>query len=268
MMFRNLVLFSCAALALPGLVVSSLEAQPLQLVQVANVGGGYLGVGVRDVNGDRAKALKLPEEAGVEVTDLPDPNSPASLAGLKVGDVVMQYNGQRVEGNEQFSRLVRETPPGREVKLQVYRNGAPQTITAKIGARPDGITFQGQLIPGVPYTATIARTMTDVPLPRMSWRIGSLGAEVEALQSQLAEAFGVKEGVLVRAVTKGSAADRAGIKAGDVITRVGDARVATPADLSTHIQAARGQSAMLAVTREHRELSVMVTLDSLGQARF
>lgn len=258
----------CGLLTCAALMLSSLEAQPLQLVPVANVGGGYLGVGVRDVNADRAKALKLPEEAGVEVTDLPDANSPASLAGLKVGDVVMQYNGQRVEGNEQFSRLVRETPPGREVKLQIYRNGNPQTITAKIGARPDGITFQGQLIPGGPLTATIPRTMTDVPLPLMSWRVGSLGAEVEALHPQLAEAFGVKEGVLVRAVTKGSAADRAGLKAGDVITRVGDARVATPADLSTHIQAARGQSAALAVTRERKEITVMVTLDSLGQARF
>jgi len=263
MMFRNLVLLCCAGLVLPGLVLPSAEAQPLQLVQVANVGGGYLGVGVRDVNADRAKALKLPEEAGVEVTDLPDANSPASLAGLKVGDVVMQYNGQRVEGNDQFSRLVRETPPGREVKLQVYRNGTPQIVT-----RPDGITLHGQLIPGGPFVASIPRTMTDVPLPRATWMIGSLGAEVESLQGQLADAFGVKDGVLVRAVTKGSAADRAGLKAGDVIRRVGDARVATPADLSTHIQAARGQSATLAVTREHKETSVIVTLDSLGQARF
>jgi len=262
MMFRNLVLLTCAALAMRGL-----EAQQPRFLQVANVAAGYLGVMPTDVNSERAKALKLPEEAGVEITQL-DPTGPAAGAGLKIGDVVMQYNGQRVEGNEQFSRLVRETPPGREVKLQVYRNGSPQIITAKLGTHPDGITLHGQLIPGGPFVGSISRTMTDVPLSRMSWRIDSLGAEVETLQGQLAEAFGVREGVLVRAVTKGSAADRAGLKAGDVIIRVGDARVATPADLSTHIQAARGQSATLAVTREHKDISVMVTLDSLGQARF
>lgn len=90
-------------------------------------GSSFIGVMVQEIDGHRAKALKLPEEAGVEVTRI-EPDSPAETAGLKVGDVVLHYNGQRVEGMEQFSRLVHETPPGREVKLDIYRNGAPQTI--------------------------------------------------------------------------------------------------------------------------------------------
>ena len=58
------------------------------------------------------------------------------MAGIKVGDVVMQYNGQQVEGQDQFKRLVRETPPGKDVKLQVYRDGAPQIVVAKIVLHP------------------------------------------------------------------------------------------------------------------------------------
>src|SRR5512139_2437444 len=61
----------------------------------------YLGVGVAEINADRAKALKLKEERGVEITRVED-DSPAAKAGLKVGDVVLEYNGQRLEGTEQF----------------------------------------------------------------------------------------------------------------------------------------------------------------------
>src|SRR5579862_1905171 len=71
----------------------------------------FIGVGVEEIDADRAKTLKLSEEAGVEVTRV-ERDSPAEKAGLKTGDAVLQYNGQRVEGMEQFSRLVRETAPG------------------------------------------------------------------------------------------------------------------------------------------------------------
>lgn len=259
MIFRNPVFITAAMLAAP-----CIEAQQARPVVVNSATVSYLGVFVQDVNTDRAKALKLPEEAGVEVTAIPDQNSPAAMAGLKVGDVVLQYNGQQVEGNEQFSRLVRETPPGREAKLQIYRNGAPLTITARIGSRPAGLSFQGALIPGVPLTLPIPHVLPDMAISRMSWRIGGLGVEVETLEGPLADYFGVKEGVLVRSITKGSAAERAGLKPGDVIDRVGDARVATPADLSTHIQAGRGQSATLAVVRDRKDITINVMLDGSG----
>ncbi len=89
--------------------------------------GSYLGIGIQEITAERAKALKLREEAGVEVTRVA-PDSPADKAGLKEGDVVLQYNGTKVEGLEQLSRLVRETPVGREAKLDIFRNGAPLTL--------------------------------------------------------------------------------------------------------------------------------------------
>src|SRR5690242_20441701 len=105
--------------------------------------GSFLGVGIQEIDTSRAKDLKLPDEAGVEVTRIA-PDSPAERAGIKTGDVVTQYNGQRVEGMDQFSRMVRETPAGREVKIGILRNGAPQVIAVKIVARP---AITGQLIP-------------------------------------------------------------------------------------------------------------------------
>lgn len=255
MMFRKLIF-----VALAGLIGVVANAQPLRLEQVANVSGGYLGVMPTDVNSDRAKALKLPEEAGVEVTQL-DPGGPAAAAGLKIGDVVMQYNGQRVEGNEQFSRLVRETPIGREVRLQIYRNGSPQTVAAKIGSRPAGIGL-GTLGSPLPFPASIQGTFPDMPLNHPIWRM-ALGLEVESLDGQLADFFGVKDGLLVHSVIRGSAADRSGFKAGDVILRVGDAKVSNPSDLSSRLRGGRGQSTSMTVMRDHKEVNLMIATDSI-----
>ena len=76
-----------------------------------------------EIDADRARELKLKEPSGVEITRVED-GSPADKAGLKPDDVVLEYNGQRVEGMEQFGRLVRETPAGRDVKMLISRNGA------------------------------------------------------------------------------------------------------------------------------------------------
>src|SRR5512147_1138138 len=114
--------------------------------------GGYLGVGIQEITGDRAKALKLPSDSGVEITRVA-PDSPAEKAGLKSGDVILQINGNKVESLEQSSKLVRETPVGHELKLEIFRNGASQTITAKVGEHPQ--------VPGIPDG--IGFRMPDVP---------------------------------------------------------------------------------------------------------
>lgn len=107
----------------------------------------YLGVGIREIDSERAKALKLSEEYGVEITAVTE-GSPAEKAGIKVGDVVLEYSGHRVEGTEQLMRLVRETPPGRQVKLLISRNGATQTITATIGERKCRLLHGSQMAEG------------------------------------------------------------------------------------------------------------------------
>src|SRR5579863_4617235 len=115
------------ALALPWWAMGQAPATPQPPVPPAvssrfmvTPPGGYLGVGIQEITGDRAKALKLPSDTGVEITRVA-PDSPAEKAGLKSGDVVLQINGNKVESLEQASKLVRETPVGREVKLEVFR---------------------------------------------------------------------------------------------------------------------------------------------------
>jgi serine protease Do len=211
---------------------------------------------MQEVDSERAKVLKLHEEGGVEIT-IVEPDSPAEKAGLKVGDVVQKYNGQRVEGMQQFARMVRETPAGREVKIEISRGGAWQSVMVRVAQRKNPHPDMGEPTP-MPDRLDIH--IPDLPRGFMTLRSSVLGVEAESIDGQLAQYFGVKEGVLVRSVTKASSADKAGIRAGDVILKIDDARVATPADISGRLRALRGKSTQVLLMRDHKELTVAVTI--------
>ncbi|MEZ5401116.1 MAG: PDZ domain-containing protein [Bryobacteraceae bacterium] len=222
--------------------------------------GSYLGVNVQEIDSARARELKLKEERGVEITMVAD-ESPAAAAGFRKGDVVLEYNGQRVEGTEQFVRLVRETPSGRPARVAVWRDGKEQTLSAKIGNRASGRPFPaGELV--VPEIR-----IPDFPRPHMSWRSQTLGIEAETVDGQLASFFGVERGVLVRNVHTGSAAEKAGIKAGDVVTKAGGESVETPSELSSRLRsrnsdaAAEASAVTLTVVRDRKEITIPVTPD-------
>jgi serine protease Do len=259
-------------------------------VSIAIAGSrSFLGVGVADINAERAKALKLKEERGVEITRVED-DSPAAKAGLKTGDVVLEYNGQRIEGTEQFVRMVRETPVGRQARLLVSRDGSTQTLTATIAERKGGPVVFGQPLDAERFKVQNEklkeqmeklqqqlqsdefrrqwRSIPDVPQPSMSWRSGSLGILAEALDDQLAEYFGVKEGVLVRSVNKNSPAEKAGLKAGDVILRIDATKVTTPREITNAIRNLRDkQTFPVTVSRNHKEMTVSVTVEADRSSR-
>jgi serine protease Do len=225
-------------------------------------GETYIGVMLEEIDGERAKALKLREVAGVEITRV-NSDSPADKAGLKSGDAILQYNGQRVEGMEQFKRLVRETPPGRDVKLDIFRNGAPQTVTVTVAERRPGTNLFISPLPTAAPRAFEFR-MPDIPRTVMSWQSSMLGIEAESLDGQLAQYFGVKEGVLVRSVSTGSSAEKAGMKAGDVIVRVDDSKVSTPADVSNRVRSLRGKPVPIVVIRDRKETPLTLTVTENG----
>jgi serine protease Do len=228
---------------------------------------------VIEVDAERAKAHNLKEERGAEVKSV-DEDSPAAKAGLKEGDIVLEFNGQRVEGVEQFVRMVRETPPGRQCTLSIWRNGATQNLTATMGQRAgallarsdDGDSFAIAIppIPPIPPFPPIP----DIPRSYMSWRSTALGVESESLTPQLAEYFGVKEGVLVRSVIKSSAAEKAGIKAGDVIVKVDDTRVTSPREITSVLRGVRTKRTFpVVVVRKQQEVTLSVTLEDRSGMR-
>ena len=209
------------------------------------------------------KALNLREERGVEVTRVED-DSPAAKGGIKTGDVVLEYNGDRVEGVEQFMRMVRETPPGREVKLSIARNGSQQQLTMKTGSRKTWMTtrYGDAASLEFPRVEIPEINMPDIPRAFMSWRSSIVGIEAESLDSQLAEYFGVKEGVLVRSVVPGSSAEKAGLRAGDVIVKIDYSRVTNPREISASIRSSRSKKTVtVQLVRDKREVTLQLPVE-------
>lgn len=236
-------------------------------MRVVSIGGSgsFLGVGVRDMTAERAKELKLGEEAGVEITRV-DADSPAAKAGLKETDTVLEYNGQRVEGIEQFVRLVRETPAGRNVKLKISRGGSQQMVTATIAERRGA--DRAKIEVEMDRVREKLRNMPEIRMPDMpnaiiGWRSGMIGIEGEGLSEQLAAFFGVKEGVLVRSVAKDMPAEKAGIKAGDVITKVDGTTVKSARDITSGIRNAKSKMPVkVTLVRNKAEMNLDVTVDT------
>ena len=101
-------------------------------VRIVMGGGSHLGVRLEDVGREDVARLKLSEERGALVKSV-EGGSPADKAGMKAGDVIVRYHGESVMGASQLARLVRETPPGRTVPIEVVRDGAAQKVTATLG---------------------------------------------------------------------------------------------------------------------------------------
>ena len=236
----------------------------------------WLGVELHEVTSETAKDLKLPAERGVVLGSIV-PDSPAAKAGLKENDVVTEINGQRVEGAMQFRRMIREIPAGRAVELALWRDGHAQTVSVTLGKGGERRQSMHVFTPGGAPGGFVLN-MPDIPaIPSMEWDgsrflMGAqprLGIAAEDLNGQLGTFFGAPEGegILVRDVHPGSPAEKAGVKAGDVITSVNGERVRTVGDLREKLAAKReakdkehGQSVKLGVLRNKSEVSLTLEL--------
>ncbi|MBI3492487.1 MAG: PDZ domain-containing protein [Acidobacteria bacterium] len=194
--------------------------------------GAEIGVSVRDV--EKAEADRQHVTGGAVVEEV-RPDTPAEKAGLKRSDIIVEFDGERVRSARQFARLVQETVPGRDVKTTVMRDGQKKDLqlTPSEG-RAMSLFMDGGLRDGFGVLPNLSDRMRgfnfnfDIPGALSGRR---LGVTVQELTNQLAEYFGAKDGVLVAAVTDGSAAARAGLKAGDVITSINGANVHSRDDL-------------------------------------
>ncbi len=232
-------------------------------------GGSYLGVDTRDVTADRLGALQLKEEHGVEVT-MVDQDAPAGKAGLKEHDVIMSVNGTEVESVEQLRRMIHEIPSGRQVTLGISRNGQPLTIKAQLASRKKSFSIaNGQKefkfeMPEMPAMPAMP-PMPDIDMPVSIVVVHSStrsGLMIENLTPQLGDYFGVKngQGVLVRSVEKGSRAEKAGFRAGDVVVRVNGESVNDAGDFTHAVRSHRDNKAVIGIVRDKKEQTITLTL--------
>lgn len=222
----------------------------------------YLGVGTRDVDTERATQLKLKETRGAEIVTI-DHDAPASKAGLHIHDVLLSLNNQPIDGQAQLSRMLRELPAGRTVTFLLSRDGQLVTLQVQLADRstieadawsqhipvPDPDEFPDQAGSSL-YGNSFIAGVGHNPL--------YTGLELDMLGPQLANYFGVHDGqgLLVKRVDDNSPAAVAGLRAGDVITKVNGQVMATTNQWFKTIHSNRGKQIQLTVIRERRENTV------------
>jgi C-terminal processing protease CtpA/Prc len=279
-----------AAVLLGGLAVSlpARGARDEGRFEVFRTGGGRLGVRLGEVDADAVSRLKLAEERGALVKGVED-GSPAEKAGLKEDDVIVRYQGETVQSAAQLARLVRETPPGRNVSVEVSRGGSVQKIAVKTDEREAG-RFRlselrdfgdlGDVEIDVPPIPAIPPVPPIPPVPSMEgWgdeergmlfhrtfpSLGprKLGIEYQEVSGQLAKYFKLGEdgGLLVSNVEEDGPAAKAGVRAGDVILKLEGKAVRDSADLRRELRSAEpGKTITLTVQRDGKPLDLQLTL--------
>ena len=275
-----LALAAAAGVGVALLAPHSARAQATEITQIlqeptpllsTGISPGYLGVLLGDVDSDSAAKLKLKDVRGAVVT-LIDHDAPAGQMGLKVNDVVLELNGQQIEGAEQLRRMLHEIPPGHNVSMLVSRDGNTLTLAAQMGDRKkivDGFWTRlghGELFGSTgPGLSILGGGDTPSAGPMKFSVFGStlkVGALVEPLTSQMAEYLGVQNGLMVKQVARKTEADAAGLKAFDVILKVGADPIATIADWERSLRENQGKPVQLTILRDKKQQTLTLQVDS------
>jgi serine protease Do len=208
-----------------------------ELKSKGRVTRGYLGVYLEDITEDIKEAMNLPSSNGVLVNEV-IPNSPADKAGLKDGDVIIEYDGKEVTDVQSFRIMVSSTSPGRIVKVKLLRNGKEMELKVKIGVMEEKVAVENK-----------------------ENKEGGIGIEVVDIDSPEAARYNItaKSGVVVVNIDSESPAARAGIQLGDVIIGIGNKEIEDIRDFKDAIrELKKGKPTIFKIQRGDRKIYVAV----------
>jgi S1-C subfamily serine protease len=255
--------------------------------QTRVTGGSEIGASLRDVDQADITRERLTSPSGAVVTEV-RAEGPAARAGIKAGDIVVRFDGETVRSARHLARLIDETPDGRQVEATVIRAGervnlrvAPEAAHSLVDLRH--LSNLGDRLSGLrDLDERLRHLQVEIPRidvpdlrleidrhlalnPDFAMRFGNrtpgrLGVTLQELTGQLGAYFGVSDGVLVTSVDEGSAASAAGLKAGDVITKVNGEASTSVSELRRRLSASTGD-VTLTFTRERREQTVTVKME-------
>ncbi|MDZ7262862.1 MAG: PDZ domain-containing protein [candidate division KSB1 bacterium] len=181
---------------------------------------GWIGVYVENLTPELREELGVKERFGVVVSEVVE-DSPAEKAGIKEDDVILKLDGRRIRKYQDLIREVRRKEPGQEIEVEIVRGKEYKTLKLKVGRRPKSSAYRFDFrLPDRSYF----RFYGDYP---------TLGLKLQELNADLASYFGLKEhqGILITEVEPDSPGDEAGLKAGDIITKVDNETVELPEDV-------------------------------------
>jgi serine protease Do len=199
------------------------------LIQHGKVVRGYMGVNIQDITPEMAKSLKLKGQAeGAIVTDVV-PGGPADKAGVEQGDIIVQYNGNKVDDVTKLRNMVAATSPGDSAKLTVLRKNKEIELSMTVG--------------------DLVKAQKEAEL-----QVGDelMGVAVQKVTPQIAKDMGLKKatGVIITTVVPGSVAEQQGLEKGDIIYRVGNSEVNDPGEFNKLIAEAAKEGGALLLVRD------------------
>ncbi len=214
-------------------------------------GKGWLGVSVEELTPSLRKKMKLGEQTGLLVTNVAE-NSPADDAGFREDDVIIEFDGKKVEEAEVFSRMVRDSGPDKKITIVLVRDGERKSMEVMLEKRRSsshGYAYGFGSAPGIFAVSSRPR----------------LGVQVHELDENLAAYFKVqpREGVLILEVNEDSPAEKAGLKSGDVITKVGEEKIRDVEDLiETLGEYEEGDKVAIAYVRQGKSATVEIEIEA------
>lgn len=212
-----------------------------QIRDKGSVSRGWLGVLIQEVNRDLAESFGLKRPRGALVAEVMD-DSPAADAGLRAGDIVLEYDGEAIELSSDLPPMVGRTPVGETATLTILRGGREKTLDVEIGQLPeqdDGVA---------PASGSHNGKSSAAPL----------GMTVETLPADVADSMGIDGGVLVTGIARGAAFD-AGIRPRDVITEINRQKVTTVDDFADAVESLpEGRAVSVRVIRQGRAIYLVM----------
>ena len=200
-----------------------------QLRQYGHARRGWLGVKIQQVTPDIAESLGLKDASGAMVAGVTD-GGPAEKAKIHAGDIILKFNGQDVKQMHNLPRIVADSDVGKEVPVELWRDGKEVTVPIVLAERPADAQLAAAEAPPKPADAT---KPTD---------IAGLGLKVAPVSQELKDKFQLQDdqkGVVITDVAPNTPAATRGLKPGDVIMEVQQNEVGSPDDVRTRVDAAR-----------------------------
>jgi serine protease Do len=261
MLLIRIVVLAFLPLVLPASFQQTAMAAQQEAADTASTQPGYLGVMVTPLNEQVAHQLGLGNTEGAFVQAVRE-SSPAAKAGLQPKDVILSVNNTPISDVSEFGQLVAELPPHRKVKLALMRDRKLLQVTAVLAPWPAPPAAGTPTRISIPSTEFIFGD--DIPTPALRWYSSLLGIQYEGIDSQLAEFFGVKQGVLIRYVHPGSPAEAAGLKSGDVVVKVNEKATMSPRGVALALQSRPPNQfeLPLEIVRDHKLRRVKIKINN------
>jgi serine protease Do len=230
--------------------------------------GSYLGVSPENIGKENMSEYGLSSPRGVGISSVSQ-GSPAERAGLKKGDVILQFDGEPVTSSRKLLRLIGEAAPEQTVRLTISRNNSEQQVSVTLGQREDASRAYRTLVtPGgmrgeLFRTPRVPQIWNDSP-GGFAFGLGSgrrVGVITTPLTKQLADFFGVSggQGLLITSISDNSPASKAGLRAGDVITEMNGEKLDSADDFVRALNRKDEGKVTLTIIRDKSQRTIKVT---------